>query len=156
MNAEILRKTGSNDTNQVRSQYVAIIDFAVVMKYSFQTRYHKCKSMYSHAQIEILFVCEFHYWNTEHKCQYVRDIFALSHILVLCRKGKTVKEVIDHLEQIGHFSTANIFMEPPSDGDMMEEIVLTKMNQPPPAGISKLSGQSPTLCCCICHHETSR
>jgi len=96
MNAEILRKTCSNDTKQVRTQYVAIIVFAVVMKYSFQTRYHKCKSMYSHAQ-NFLFVCEFHYWNTEHKCQCVRDIFALSHILVLCRKGKTVKEVIDHL-----------------------------------------------------------
>jgi len=48
-----------------------------------------------------------------------------------------VKQVLDQLEQDGHFSTANIFMEPPSDGNMTEG---DSADEDEPSSINNLSG----------------
>lgn len=59
-------------------------------------------------------------------------------ILFLHRRRKTVKEVIDQLEEEGHFDSANVYMEPPSDGETTEE---DSADEDDPSSVNNLSGR---------------
>ena len=51
---------------------------------------------------------------------------------------KSVKEVIDYLEDVGHFTNADVFMEPPSDGEMTEG---DSADEEEPTSFNNLSGR---------------
>jgi len=74
-------------------------------------------------------------------------------ILLIYRKIRKLKQVIDYSEETGHFSNADVFMEPPSDGEMTE--IDSADEDESVVSVNKLSGWqlSAAAVCTIKNHD---